>query len=233
GIGYTPYSAAPSQPVGDTVTINAQPGTGATQAETWTHESQLGSALQTSLEFEAQQRQKAEENARAEAQLAMSKAEASRQAALGGPPLQAAQLANQQTQQAMALAKAANDRAELDAFIKSGGFSLADWNRIKTGMAQTQSYLGGRPTTPELASAQQQVYSRQYAPAPGGGTAYMGDIVYDRGTPYLSSGQQLTQLGASPQQWAQNSRDAQPNIRYAQTHGMPYTADTWGNVRIG
>src|SRR4029077_20485377 len=171
GIGYTPYSAAPSQPVGDTVTINAQPGTGATQAETWTHESQLGSALQTSLEFEAQQRQKAEENARAEAQLAMSKAEASRQAALGGPQLQAAQLANQQTQQAMALAKAANDRAELDAFIKSGGFSLADWNRIKTGMAQTQSYLGGRPTTPELASAQQQVYSRQYAPAPGGGTA--------------------------------------------------------------
>jgi hypothetical protein len=192
-VGYTPYSGAPAQPAGDTVTINAQPGTGATQAEQWTHESQLGSALQTSLEFEAKQRQQAEENARAEAQLAMSQATAKQQAAISVPQYQAAQLANQQTQRAMALAQAANQRAELDAYIKSGGYTLSQLQNMRSGIEQQSAYAGSNPVN-----------------APGMMAQYMR---------YQQSGQNPVYANYIPQKSTQQIDPATGQLR---NHGLAY-----------
>jgi hypothetical protein len=164
-IGYDPNASF--RPTGDQLTINAIPGTGATTAESWSHDIALENQKQQALEFEFQQRQAAEENARQQAQLAMSKAEASRQAALGPVQLEAANLGNAATRQQMANQQMQADLASyektgvrsptLNAYLASAATkSLGNLQPLNAVDSRTASSWASRGLTP------MQAYNQAY-----------------------------------------------------------------------
>jgi hypothetical protein len=108
-IGYDPGSTF--RPTGDILNISATPGSGATTAEEWKHQTDLAAQQQKALEFEWQQRMQADESARAAAALAIQQAEEGRNAALGASKQEAARLANLATAQQTGIAGTAEQRA--------------------------------------------------------------------------------------------------------------------------
>src|SRR5580765_3769202 len=155
-IGYDPEQAF--RPTGDTISIAASPGTGASTAETWSHDIALENLKREQLQFEYQQQQNAlantlkqQEAERAAQQQAfsqgLSSAEAARAAALA--PLQIAQ-----AQQSLAVGKQdaaikamQAKTAEQDAWIKSGGMTLDQMKQAQRDQAAYSQFLGGSPIT--------------------------------------------------------------------------------------
>jgi hypothetical protein len=182
--GSNPIGYDPSQtfrPTGDTLNISNLGGSGVSTPEQWTHEIQLANLAQQSAQQEYTKQAAAQEfayktaqdilaNQRASQQLGMQRAEAGRAAALAPAQLQAAQLANRQTQQAMGLARAAEQRAALDSYIKAGGYTLPQLEGIKQGLSTQTTFMRGYPVNSPGALDQ---LSRYYATGQNPAVSYI------------------------------------------------------------
>jgi hypothetical protein len=178
-IGYDPNQTF--RPTGDTLNISNLGGSGVSTPEEWTHEIQLANLAQQSAQQEYTKQAAAREfaykaaqdvlaNQRSAAQLGMQQAEAQRARALGPAQLQAAQLGNEQTRQAMAvqaqqlaIQQAAENRQQMEMMAKYGGIknasdlakmyqSNADYERFRAGAyispdteRQYKAYLASTP----------------------------------------------------------------------------------------
>jgi hypothetical protein len=183
-ISYDPTQSF--RPTGDAINISASPGTGASTAETWSHEIALENLKKSQLEFEYQQQQNAianalkqQEAARAaqaqtfsqglqSAEAARSQAAAAQQAALAPVNLAAARQAlatgayDQMLKQAQARAAAAQTYQAL------GGYTLDEVQAMKAANAQQNQFYAGAPIG--SAGAQQQYDAWMRAGAPAGQT---------------------------------------------------------------
>lgn len=179
-VGYAPaeFPSPDFRPGQDTISVAGTPATGATTAESWSHDIALENlrrqALETEYtqrtaaqEFAYKQQQAALENARQQAQLGISQSAEARAAQLGG--LQA-----QETQQAMALKQAAESRQQMEDLYKYGGVRTpADVQRMYQANADYERFRAGASISPET----QRQYKAYLAASPvvnytGVGPAY-------------------------------------------------------------
>ena len=150
-----------SETPGDVITIQGDPGTGATTAESWAHEIELENQRREALEFEWQQQQQEFQNALEQQQAALSQsqfglqqAEEKRAAGLYGSQQQAAALANQAARQDIALKAAAEQRAADEMYIKYGGRTAQDLRNIQQANQAYAAFRGGtNPVTTQSSQA--------------------------------------------------------------------------------
>lgn len=159
-IGYDPNNQF--RPQGDILTINAEPGTGASTAETWSHELELERQKQDALEFEFQQQQEANRQAEEAAALEIARAEEARQSGMYGYETESAKLANQ----------AASYQNQLSAYDlleaqRAEERYLGSLNTIAASKAYAD-FRGGAPITGDSGAAWQAVQAA--TPQPGWGT---------------------------------------------------------------
>ena len=149
-IGYDPN--ATFRPGEDTITVAGTPATGATTAESWSHDIALENLKQQELQQEFQQRQTLADaafkqqqadiaNQLSQSQFGLSKAADTRAAS------QAA-LTAQETQQAMALKAAAEGRAKADALVKYGGYTEAQIPQLYAMNQDYSNFRGGTAVVP-------------------------------------------------------------------------------------
>ena len=186
-INYEDQGGGRGQLPGDVITIQGDPGTGATTAESWAHEIELENQRQQQLEFEWQQQQQEWANALEQQQAALSQsqfglqqAEEARAAGLYGSQQQAAALANQAARQDIALKAAAEKRAQDEMYMKYGGFTPEVVKGINQNISAYNTYTGGtnQPVTRAGVDAWRAAgypgsvespvqYKTSYAPTPG------------------------------------------------------------------
>ena len=178
----SPISYDPEQsfraPQADVINISGDPGTGATTSETWSHDIALENLKREQLQFEYEQSQaaianelRAQESARAEAQLGLTKAEAARAAGLYPTQKATAEQALASAKQDAALKAAAEQRAALDSYIKYGGMTTPEQIR----QAQTTNYA-----LTSLPYSQQKAYTN--ALSSGGSISPSGGLTIGGGT---------------------------------------------------
>ena len=172
-IGYDPNNQF--RPQGDILTINAEPGTGASTAETWSHELELERQKQDALEFEFQQQQEADRLAQEAAELAITQAEEARQAGMYGYEAESARLSNTGAELANAAATTANQLSAYDLLAKQRAEQQyqSAMNTIVANDAYAQFRGQGSGYSAAPITQQSGV---QYANATKGGVLYPGQV---------------------------------------------------------
>jgi hypothetical protein len=152
-VGYAPaeFPSPDFRPGQDTINVAGTPATGATTAESWSHDIALENlrrqALETEYtqrtaaqEFAYKQQQAALENARQQSQLGISKsAEARAQQQYG--------LQSAETQQAMALKQAAEDRENAKFLSEHLGMNPAQQAQMYQTTGEYNRFLAGAPVS--------------------------------------------------------------------------------------
>ena len=160
-IGYDPSQTF--RPSGDAISVVTTPGTGATTAESWSHDIALENQRQQALQFEYQQRQDTLNQAMKEqaaqqaaqqqafsqgitgAQAAREAATAAQQAQLAPVQLKSAQQALQTAQYDTALKQAQAKAAEAQTFSQLGGWTLPDLQRAIAASSAQWRFAQGAP----------------------------------------------------------------------------------------
>lgn len=231
-IGYDPTQTF--RPEGDTLNISNLGGSGVSTPEQWTHEIQLANLAQQSAQQEYQKQAAAQEfayktaqdiiaNQRAAQQLGIQQAEASRAKALAPAQLQAAQLGNEQTRQAMgvqaqqlALQK---QQQELSNYEKLGILPSALVNQ--TNQAAKAGYA---PMPAQYAANAQKLVSYGLSPSDAyyygfqaprgniGSSPYGANLIFpgsrNQGQAYYGAWQSPSQQATQAQEYAMQSNRA-------------------------
>ena len=178
-IGYDPNNQF--RPQGDILTINAEPGTGASTAETWAHELDVERQKQDALEFEFQQQQEANRLAEEAAALEIARASEARDAGMYGYETQAAKLSNTGAELANQAASTANQLSAYD-LLEAQRANERYVNSLKTIEYNNLQnwWLNGSAMTPQNSAEFQKQTSQGYLPA--GST--VGNIYYDKPMTY-------------------------------------------------
>jgi hypothetical protein len=183
-IGYDP--AQTFRPSGDAISVVTTPGTGATTAESWSHDIALENQRQQALQFEYQQQQDTLANAMKEAaatqaaqqqafsqgitsaQAAREAQSAAQQAALAPVNLKSAQQALQTAAYDQQLKKSQAEAAAAQTWQQLGGMTLAQAQQAREDQSRYAQFTQNRPIT-------QDTYSQFLA--------YYNSPNYNSGTP--------------------------------------------------